>query len=89
MNSDLLIDGRYALSVAISSVWSQVVRQDYRLSRAVATAAGREAIVPNLFAGDGCRAEHQIRSTSAAIIAYFRQVPDNGETLALGSCHLP
>lgn len=27
MNSDLLMDGRYGLSVAISGLWSQVVRQ--------------------------------------------------------------
>jgi hypothetical protein len=84
IESDLLIEGRYALSMAIWGVWSQVVPQGLPAVQS----GWREAIVPNL-SGDGGRAEPQIRSARAAITAFFQWFSDNGETLALGRCYLP
>ena len=84
IESDLLIEGRYALSMAIWGVWSLVVPQGLPAVQS----GWREAIVPNL-SGDGGRAEPQIRSARAAITAFFQWFSDNGETLALGRCYLP
>ena len=84
IESDLLIEGRYALSMAIWGVWSQVVPQGLPAVQS----GWREAIVPNL-SGDGGRAEPQIRSARAAITAFFNGFLAIGEFLLLAGSQRP
>jgi hypothetical protein len=69
--SDLLIEGRYALSMAISGIWSQVVRQGLPAVQSGCHPLLGARPLFRICQGDGGRAEPKSRSARGAITHFF------------------
>ena len=83
MNSDLLIDGRYALSVAISSVWSQVVRQGLPAVQSGCHCCWSRGHCSEFVYRGRLSGGTPNQIDQGGYYCIFSLVPDNGETLAL------